>query len=89
MAMDKIHDGSAINIGSGKLTSFLDIIHLFCTFAGYQPSIKPLLDKPVGVHSRYADMTYVKKKYKWEPKISVEEGMRRVYDAAVKRMEKS
>jgi nucleoside-diphosphate-sugar epimerase len=48
-----------------------------------------LLDKPVGVHSRYADMTYVKKKYKWEPKISVEEGMRRVYDAAVKRMEKS
>ncbi|HUM47093.1 MAG TPA: NAD-dependent epimerase/dehydratase family protein [Chitinophagales bacterium] len=88
MAMDNIHDGSAINIGSGKLTSFLDIIELFCSFAGYQPTIKPLLDKPVGVHSRYADMTYVAKKFKWEPRISVAAGMRRVYDAAVAGLQK-
>ncbi|MBA2423361.1 MAG: NAD-dependent epimerase/dehydratase family protein [Chitinophagales bacterium] len=89
MAMDKIHDGSAINIGSGKLTSFLDIIQLMTTFAGYQPHIQPLLDKPVGVHSRYADMTYVKSKYQWEPKIPIEEGMRRVYNAAVIRRNKA
>jgi nucleoside-diphosphate-sugar epimerase len=89
MAMDKIHDGSAINIGSGKLTSFLDIIQLMTSFAGYQPHIQPLLDKPVGVHSRYADMTYVKSKYQWEPKIPIEEGMRRVYNAAVIRRNKA
>lgn len=86
MAMDHIHDGSAINIGSGKLTSFLDIISLFSKYAGYKPSIKPLLDKPVGVHSRYADMSFVENKFNWKPKISVEEGMRRVYDAAVKKV---
>lgn len=85
MAMDQIHDGSAINIGSGKLTSFLDIIEIFCRFAGYKPEVKPLLDKPVGVHSRYADMTYVNNKFHWEPKISLEEGMRRVFDEAVKK----
>jgi len=85
MAMDNIHDGSAINIGQGKLTSFLELIDIFCGFAGYKPTIKPLLDKPVGVHSRYSDMTYVKNTFGWEPKISIEEGMRRVYEAALKR----
>jgi len=87
MAMDNIHDGTAINIGSGKLTSFLQIIELFSKFAGYSPTIKPLLDKPVGVHSRYADMTYVSNRFNWKPKISLEEGMRRVYDGVAKKLE--
>jgi nucleoside-diphosphate-sugar epimerase len=86
MAMDKISDGTAINIGSGKLTSFLEIIDLMTSFAGYKPTIKPLLDKPVGVHSRYSDPTFVAEKYGWTPKISLEEGMRRVYEAALKRV---
>ncbi len=87
LAMDKIHDGSGINIGSGKLTSFIEIIELFTSFAGYKPTIKQLLDKPVGVHARYANMDHVYNKYGWKPKISIEEGMRRVYDQAVKNLE--
>jgi nucleoside-diphosphate-sugar epimerase len=83
--MDRITDGSAINIGSGKLTSFLEIIEIFTSFAGYDPDIKKLLDKPVGVHSRYADMSYVNDELGWKPKLSLEEGMRRVYDVAVEK----
>lgn len=83
-AMDNIKDGSAINIGSGKITSFLEIIELFTEFAGYNPPIKQLLDKPVGVHARHADMDYVFNTLGWKPKISLREGMRRVYDAAVR-----
>ena len=79
--MDNVSDGSAYNIGSGKLTSFLDLIKIFTRFAGYNPDIKPLLDKPVGVHSRYANMDYVHQKFGWKPNISIEEGMKRVYDA--------
>lgn len=86
LAIEHIHDGSAINIGFGKLTTFREIIDLFCEFAGYKPTIKPLLDKPVGVHSRYADMTYVMNRFGWYPKISLREGMKRVYDAAVQRI---
>lgn len=86
MAMDNISDGSAINIGAGRLFSFLEIIELFTKFAGYKPTIKPLLDKPVGVHARHSDMTYVAEKFGWKPKVSLEEGMRRVYEAALKRM---
>lgn len=86
LAMDHIHDGTAINIGMGKLTSFREIIEVFCKFAGYQPTIKPLLDKPVGVFSRYCDMTFVESKLGWKAKISIEEGMRRVYEAALKKL---
>jgi nucleoside-diphosphate-sugar epimerase len=85
MAMDKIGDGTAINIGQGILTSFNDLIKLFTEFAGYNPPIKQLLDKPVGVHSRYSDMSWVKENIGWEPKISIRDGMKRVYDAAVER----
>lgn len=86
LAMDQISDGSAINIGSGKLTSFLEIIEVFTKIAGYEPEIKQLLDKPVGVHARYANMDYVAEKYGWKPKISIEEGMKRVYDKALERI---
>ena len=85
--MDQVKDGSAYNIGSGKLTSFLELIDLFTDFAGYKPVIKRLLDKPVGVHSRYSDMSLVNEKFGWKPKISLEEGMKRVYDAAVQRLQ--
>ncbi len=83
LAMDHIRDGTAINIGMGRLTSFREIIGIFTEFAGYQPEIKPLLDKPVGVHSRYCNMDFVKAKLGWEAKISLREGLRRVYDKAV------
>lgn len=87
LAMDKISDGRAINIGMGRLTSFLELIEVFTSFAGYKPTIKPLLDKPVGVHSRYCDMTWVEENLGWKAKISIEEGMRRVYEAAKRRSE--
>ena len=86
MLMDNVSDGSAYNIGSGRLLSFIEIIEVFSKIAGYKPQIKQLLDKPVGVHSRYANMEIVTEKFGWKPKISVEEGMRRVYEAAVERI---
>ena len=81
--------GEFLNIGMGRLTTFREIIGLFTKFAGYDPPIKQLLDKPVGVHSRYCNMDFVKERLGWEAKITLEEGMRLVYDAAVKRLEKA
>lgn len=85
LAMDTIHDGTAINIGMGRLTNFLELIEVFTRFAGYKPEIKALLDKPVGVHSRYCDMTFVRETLGWKAKISLEEGMERVYQAVLAR----
>ena len=89
LAMNKISDGTAINIGMGRLIIFRDIIRsIHCKFAGYKPNIKTLLDKPVGVHSRYCDMQFVKNKLNWEAKISLEEGLKRVYDRAIANLDK-
>ena len=43
VAMDKIHDGTAINIGQGVLTSFRELIALFCEFADYRSRDKTTL----------------------------------------------
>jgi nucleoside-diphosphate-sugar epimerase len=81
LALEKITDGSAINIGSGKLTSFREIIGVFCEIAGYSTEIKSLLDKPVGVFSRYCNIENAKERLGWEPKITLKEGLTRVYNA--------
>lgn len=83
LAMDHIHDGTAINIGMGKLTNFREIIEVFTQIAGYDAEIKCLLDKPVGVFSRYCSMDFVEEKLGWKAKISIPEGMKRVYDAVM------
>ncbi len=86
LILDKIKDGSAINIGSGRLMTFEEVAKKFAEIAGYTPTIKPLVDKPEGVHTRYADITKMKQVLGWEPEISIDEGFRRVYEAAVERI---
>jgi nucleoside-diphosphate-sugar epimerase len=80
-----VRDGAGINIGSGMLTSFNQIIPLLAEIAGYQPEIKRLLDKPVGVQSRYASVDTLHG-FGWQPQISLREGMTRVLRAAEARL---
>ena len=75
--LDYVKDGSGVNIGSGALTSFIELIRLFAKIEGYTPEIKPLLDKPVGVTSRYSDPNLISS-FGWHPAISITEGMTRV-----------
>jgi nucleoside-diphosphate-sugar epimerase len=85
LALEMIHDGNAINIGSGRLTTFLEVARLFADLAGYQPVITPLIDKPVGVQARYADTTRQQELLNWSPGISMTEGFTRVLQAAEQR----
>lgn len=86
IALDRIHDGSAVNIGSGELVSFREVIGIFTELAGYQAIIKPLLDKPVGAYSRYADMSYAAEVLDWRPAISIHDGFGRVLEQARQRV---
>ena len=81
LILDKISDGTAINIGYGQLTTFQDIIKMFQEIAGYEAPIKQLLDKPVGVFSRYCSIDYATNELGWTPSISLKEGLTRVYNA--------
>ena len=86
LAIDRIHDGSAVNIGTGRLTTFLEVAGLFLKLAGRTAAIKPMLDKPVGVQSRYCDPSRVQTILDWKPTISLEEGFGRVLEEARQRV---
>jgi len=75
--LDNVKNGEGINVGTGRLTSFNEMIQTYAKIAGYEPEIKRLLDKPVGVQSRFAIVDKIKS-WGWEPKISLEEGLTRV-----------
>jgi len=87
LAIDRINDGSGINIGTGKLTTFLEVAALFARLAGSRATVRPSIGKPVGVQSRYCDPSRMEQVLAWKPEISLEEGFSRVLKAANRRVE--
>ena len=83
--MDNIKDGSAINIGSGQLTSLLEIIHTLCDLADYEPTIKQTLANPGVLKTPFANLAEINKKLDWTPQISIEEGLIDIYQTALER----
>ncbi len=63
------------NLGLGRPTSFTDLAHMAFHAVGYEPKLKYLLDKPVGVQFRCSDPSKMLRYYK--PKITLEEGIER------------
>lgn len=86
LTIDRVGDGSGINIGTGTLTTFLEVAGLFVKLAGRHATVLPTIGKPVGVQSRYCDPSHMAKVLGWRPGISLEEGFQRVLDAAYQRV---
>jgi len=84
--IETVHDGSAVNIGTGRLTSFLEAAALFVRLAGRTAKVQPMVGQPVGVQSRYCDPSYSEQLLGWRPQISLEEGFGRVLQAAYERV---
>ena len=55
--MDKINDGSAVNLSTGKLTSFIDFAKKTCNILGFNPKVEGTESKPEGVFARGGDVT--------------------------------
>ena len=83
--LDKVKDGSGINIGSGISTSFKELIAQMLRLEKRKAEIRPLSKKPIGVANRYAHTAGLNK-IGWKPKVSIKEGMARMLDAAHKRL---
>lgn len=81
-AIDRVHDGSAVNIGTGRLTTFLEVARVFVQLAGYESEVQPKIGKPVGVQSRYCDPARMQALLDWKPQIPLEQGFDRVLNAA-------
>lgn len=69
-----------LNLGTGRATSFNELAEMVCTEVGYRPALKHILDAPDGVQYRVADPTRLLTVY--QPKVSLEEGIRRALEAA-------
>jgi GDP-L-fucose synthase len=54
---DKIVNGDAVNLSTGKLTSFIDLAAQAANIVGYTPKIIGTSDKPEGVFARGGDTT--------------------------------
>lgn len=87
LAVDVIHDGSGVNIGTGKLTTFLEAAALLSRLAGRTARVRPMIGQPVGVQSRYCDPAHMERVLQWKPGISMEEGFSGVLRAARDRVQ--
>ena len=76
-----------VNIGSDRLVTIDELAQIVISISGKNITIKHDLSKPQGVRGRNADITLVRKEVGWEPKVSLEEGMRKTYEWAKTRMD--
>ncbi len=84
--LEKVNDGSGVNIGSGVSTSFNTLIGHMLEIEGRTATIKPLSDKPVGVSNRYAHTSILNDRIGWKPTISLRAGLKRMLDASRERL---
>lgn len=77
-----------INIGTDRLISIDDLAHLISKIAGKENcSLYHDMSRWQGVRGRNADLTLIKREIGWEPKISLEEGLRRTYEWIAKKVQ--
>lgn len=71
---------SLINVGSGVDISILELAQLIGKIAGFKGTFRHDLSKPDGTYQKLLDCTKLHK-LGWKPKVSLEEGIRRMVDA--------
>lgn len=68
-----------VNLCTGVGTSILELASMCCAEVGYSPDLTPLPDKPTGVAYRVGDPTRFHRY--WQPKVTLEEGVRRALES--------
>jgi GDP-D-mannose 3',5'-epimerase len=74
-----------INIGSDRLVTIEELAKIIIRISGKDIKIEYDLTKPQGVRGRNADLTTARKVLNWYPKISLEDGLKKVYYWALER----
>src|SRR5213595_1196436 len=68
-----------INLGQDRMISINELVEIVATIAEKQIRRRHDLTKPQGVRGRNSDNTRLREVLKWEPEISLEEGLDRTY----------
>jgi GDP-D-mannose 3', 5'-epimerase len=67
-----------LNVGQDRMISINELVDLVATIAGVQLTRRHV-PGPVGVRGRNSDNTRVRQVLDWEPRVSLEDGLRRTY----------
>ena len=68
-----------INIGSDRLVSINKLAAIITKISGKKITTTHNVSAPQGVRGRNADLTLVKEVLKWQPRVSLEEGLEKTY----------
>jgi GDP-D-mannose 3', 5'-epimerase len=79
VALMKSNYTKPINIGSDRSVTIDELADIVIAISGKKIKKTHNTSAPEGVKGRNADLTLVKEKLKWEPKISLEEGLAKTY----------
>ncbi len=74
--MDKVEDGSALNLSTGVFTSFGKFVQMASDVLGYQPEVVSVSNAPEGVFARAGDTT-LQRKLGFEHTIAFRDGVER------------
>ncbi len=77
LACEHVEDGSAVNAGTNEFISLRRAAKEIFGIMGWSPpgGVRYLVDKPVGVKHRAADISYAKKITGWEPRYTFAKGL--------------
>ncbi len=70
---------SPLNLGSDRMVTINELARMIANIAGIEITIKHI-PGPMGVRGRNSDNTRLREVLKWEPQISLEEGLKRTYN---------
>lgn len=80
-AVERIEDGTAVNIGTAEHIKIMDAVQLIFELTGFKPKrIHFDKTKPVGIFSRAADLTRVRRLMDWEPTTPFRDGLQRTVE---------
>lgn len=68
-----------LNIGSDRLVTINELVDIVAGIAGKRLTKRYDLTKPQGVRRRNSDNTQVRRLLRWEPEVTLEEGLARTY----------
>lgn len=69
-----------LNLGTDRMVTIDQLVDIVAKIAGKKITKRYDLTKPQGVRGRNSDNTKLRQVLKWEPRISLEEGLKKTYD---------
>lgn len=86
LSMEKVTDADPINLGSEEVVSINQLAKKIISLSGKNVDVKYNLSGPQGTHRYCADTTKMKKVLGWTPQTSLDEGLRRTYEWAKRKL---